>query len=300
VHAAPRPLARATVPVLAALMLAGGCTRIITRAAGSALVADGTLFAAEDDPELVRQALPFGLKTLEGLLAKAPADDRLLLAAASGFAQYAYAFVQQEAEFLAGKDPDAGRAGLARARRLYLRARDYGLRGLEARHPGFSAALAADPKAALARARREDVPLLYWTLAAWGGWVAQSKDDMQAVGQLPRVEALLERALALDEGWDGGSLHEFAVTYHGARGDHARARSHFDRALALGSGLRQGPRVAFAETVCVATQDRRAFDRLLDQALAFDADRLPAHRLANLLAQSRARWLKARAEDLFL
>ena len=32
----------------------------------------------------------------------------------------------------------------------------------------------------------------------------------------------------------------------------------------------------------------------------FDADRVPAHRLANLLAQSRARWLKARAEDLFL
>lgn len=295
-----RPLARATVPALAALLLTAGCTRIITRAAGNALAADGALFAAEDDPELVRQALPFGLKTLEGLLAKAPQDDRLLLAAASGFTQYAYAFVQQDAEFLAEKDPPAARAGLARARRLYQRARDYGLRGLESRHRGFAAALAADPRATAAGAIREDVPLLYWTAAAWGAWVAQSKDDMRAVGQLAQVEALLERALALDEAWEGGALHELAVSYFAARGDAPRAKAHFGRALALGGGKKLGPMVAYAEGACVSAQDRRTFEQLLEQVLGFDADSAPAHRLANLLAQSRARWLKARTEDLFL
>lgn len=300
VNPASRPLVRAAVPALAALLLTGGCTRIITRAAGNALASDGALFAAEDDPELVRQALPFGLKSLEGLLAKAPQDDRLLLAAASGFTQYAYAFVQQDAEFLAEKDPATARAGLARARRLYQRARDYGLRGLEARHRGFAAALAADPRAAAAGATREDVPLLYWTAAAWGAWVAQSKDDMQAVGQLPRMEALLERALALDEGWNSGALQELAITYHSARGDARRAKAAFDRALGLGGGNKLGPLLAYAEGACVAAQDRKAFEQLLDRVLAFDADRAPAHRLANLLAQSRARWLKARTEDLFL
>ena len=36
-----------------------------------------------------------------------------------------------------------------RARRLYLRARNYGLRGLEIRHRGFEKALRADPKQAV-------------------------------------------------------------------------------------------------------------------------------------------------------
>ena len=297
------PVAGAALPLAAVLLLSGGCTRIIARAAGQSLTGDGSLFAAEDDPELVRQALPFGLKTLEGLLAKAPGDDRLLLGAASGFTQYAYAFVQQDAEILAASDPVGSRAGLARARRLYRRARDYGLRGLEAKHPGFTAALAADPVAAAASARREDVPLLYWTATAWGAWVALSKDDMKAVGQLPRMEALLARALTLNESWDGGALHEFGVTYEGSRGGAegaGRAKQHLDLALAQSGGCRLGALVAYAEHACVATQDRKAFDAALDRVLAFDPDGEPAHRLANLLAQSRARWLKSRSEDLFL
>ncbi len=286
--------------VLAMAAAAGGCTRVLTSAAARALDGDGSLFAAEDDPELVRQALPFGLKTLEGLIRKAPQDDRLLLAAASGFTQYGYGFVQQDAEFLADKDPAAGREGLARARRLFRRARDYGLRGLEARHPGFAAALAADPRAAAASAAKADVPLLYWTAAAWAAWVARSKDDMKAVGQLPRVEALLDRALALDEAWDQGALHELMVSYDGARGERTRAKAHLDRALALSGGRRLGPLVSYAEAVCVAAQDRKGFDALLDRVLAFDPDTAPDTRLANLLAQSRARWLKGRSEDLFL
>ena len=294
----PRPT-RAALP-LAVLLLSGGCARLVTRAAGQVFSTDGSLFSSEDDPELVRQALPFGLKTLEGLLAKSPGDDRLLQSAASGFAQYAYAFVQQDAEFLAGKDPAAAREGLARARRLYLRARDYGLRGLEARHRGFSAAFAAEPATAIATMTREDLPLLYWTAAAWGASVALSKDDMKAVGQLPRVEALMGRALALDEGWDAGSIHEFYIAFEGARGDASRAKGHLDRALALSGGRKLGPLVSYAQSVCVAAQDRKAFDDQLDRVLAFDPDSAPAHRLANLLAQSRARWLKSRVEDLFL
>ena len=46
------------------------------------------------------QALPFALKTIEALLAEAPEDRNLLLAACSGFTQYAYAFVEVEATIL--------------------------------------------------------------------------------------------------------------------------------------------------------------------------------------------------------
>src|SRR5688572_2190033 len=64
----------------------------------------GAAFASDDDPELIRSAAPFSLKLIESLLADSPRHKRLLLAAARGFTQYAYAFVHQEAEALEERD----------------------------------------------------------------------------------------------------------------------------------------------------------------------------------------------------
>jgi predicted anti-sigma-YlaC factor YlaD len=59
--------------------------------------------------------------------------------------------------------------------------------------------------------------------------------------------------------------------------------------------------VTLAETVSVRAQDRKEFLELLDRALAFDArGEAPEFRLANLVAQRKARWLKGRVDDLFL
>src|SRR5262245_35221422 len=94
---------RFAIPALAtALLLAGGtgCSvkKLAVNKLGDALAEAGTTYASDDDPELVRQALPFGLKTIESLLSESPRHRGLLLAAASGFVQYAYAFVQQDAD----------------------------------------------------------------------------------------------------------------------------------------------------------------------------------------------------------
>ena len=62
---------------------------------------------------------------------------------------------------------------------------------------------------------------------------------------------------------------------------------------------RLGPIVSYAETVSVSRQDRQEFTRLLEGVVAFDVDKYPAERLANLINQRRARWLLARASDLF-
>src|SRR5207245_9223371 len=70
---------------------------------------------------------------------------------------------------------------------------------------------------ALAKTSREDVPLLYWTMASWGGAISQRKTDLELVGDVPSVAAMLDRALALDEAYDLGTLHEFAITFDPAR-----------------------------------------------------------------------------------
>jgi predicted anti-sigma-YlaC factor YlaD len=303
---------RTTRGTLARLAVVGslctaGCSlnRFAVNKLGDALAGSGTTFASDDDPELVAAAIPFSLKLMESLLASSPSHRGLLLATTSGFTQYAYAFVQQEAEQLEDRDLARAAEVRTRARKLYLRARDYGLRGLETGHPRFGQQLRADARAAARTATAADVPLLYWTAAAWGAAIALSKDTPDIVADQGLVEALIDRALELDERFADGAIHGFLISYElarqGARGDpNERARVHFDRAVSLTGGQLAGPYVSLAEGVSVSRQDRPEFETLLHRALAIDPDARPEWRLANLVVQRRARWLLSRVDELFL
>jgi predicted anti-sigma-YlaC factor YlaD len=128
---------------------------------------------------------------------------------------------------------------------------------------------------------------------------------MGLVAELPIPIAMMERALGLDEAWDDGALHEFFVAYDATRsaaegGGPERAKAHLDRALALSMNKKLGPRVSYAEGVLVQKQDRAAFTRMLEDVVRADAGEVPRYRLANVLAQRRARALLAHADDLFL
>ncbi len=286
-----------------------GCRSIALSFAAGAASGSGSSYASDDDPELVRDAVPFGLKTMEGLLESKPRHEGLLTALAGGFTQYGYAFVQTNAD-LADMDGklDQARAGRDRARRLYLRARDYGLRGLDVRHARISERLrgsAREARDAAAAMAKGDVPLLYWTASAWALAISCSKGDMALVAELPSPVAMMERALALDEAWNDGAIHEFFVVYDATRsaaegGGPERAKAHLDRVLALTMNKKLGPLVSFAEGVLVQKQDRKEFTRVLEEVVRADPGAVPRFRLANILAQRRARALLARADDLFI
>src|SRR2546425_11805164 len=114
--------------LLLTCFLGSGCSlrRYALNKAADALAQSGTTFASDDDPELIKAAAPFSLKLMESFLAENPRHPGLLAAAASGFTQYAYAFVQEDAEEAEARDLAAAEALGARARRLYLRAKGYG------------------------------------------------------------------------------------------------------------------------------------------------------------------------------
>ena len=301
---------RARMLGLALLMCAlalPGCSlkRLAANRLGDALASESSVYATDDDPELVGAALPFGLKTIESLLLQSPHHKGLLLAATSGFTQYAYAFVQTRADFVEDSDLAQATALREQARRLYRRALGYGMRGLEEIQPGLPAALRSDPGVALARFRKENVPQLYWTAMAWGAAIALNKTDTELGADLPQVESLMRRARELDEGYGLGAIYDFFIVYEGGRpaaagGSVERARTHLQRALQLSGGQRAAPLVSFAETVDVGLQDRTEFVQLLNQALAININALPEQRLANVIAQRRARWLLARMDRLFL
>jgi predicted anti-sigma-YlaC factor YlaD len=275
---------------------------------GDALASGNSVYESDSDLDLVGAALPFGLKLTESLLAESPKHEGLLLTACRGFTMYSYAFVAYDAERLTEEDLDRARALRLRARRLYLRGADYGFRALEQRYPGFGQALTIDPREAVTRigskSRSRDVPLLYWTAAAIGLAASVSIDDAALLARLPEVEAMLDRAIELDEAWDDGALHEFKLIVAAARTrgtvNRAALDAHYGRALTLSKGRSAALFVAYAEAVSLPAQDKPEFRAMLERALAIDADQQPQDRLATLVSQRKARWLLGRIDDLIL
>ena len=221
--------------VLAPLL---GCSikKIAVNKLGNALAGSGTTFSSDNDPDLVAAAVPFSLKLMESLLAESPKHAGLLLATASGFTQYAYLAVQEPADEAESNDIRSATALRKRAGLLYLRARGYGLRGLELRHQEFASALRKDPKAAVHRCDKRDVAFLYWTAAAWGSAISVSKESPDLIADQSIVEALIDRAAELDPDFSDGAIQQFLITYEPARPGggkdyEARSKVHFDRAV---------------------------------------------------------------------
>jgi predicted anti-sigma-YlaC factor YlaD len=305
--------ARSSLVVPALAVVAGALTlsacspkTMIVNSVGNALAGESSSWGRDDDPDLVRDAAPFALKTIESLIEQSPSHVGLLLAASSGFVEYSYAFVESDADYVEGTDLAAATALRARARGLYRRAREYGLRGLEVGSPGFRSMLRADPARAVATVvSKADVPLLYWTAASWALEISLAKQDAELTADLPITGMMIRRALELDEAYGRGALYDFLIAYDGGRpaaagGSVVLARADFEKALALAGGTRAAPFVTYAETVSVGTQNRGEFVKLLNEALAVDTNRAPEQRLANLIAQKRARWLLGRADELFI
>lgn len=298
--------------LLAALSLtvcvsaSAGCSikTMAVNTVASTLAESGTTFTSDDDLQLVGDAIPFALKLYESLLESVPKHAGLLLSTCSGFTQYAYAYVETDAEALPSSRGAEIQALRDRALKLYLRARGYCFRAINVRFgAGSSGALLQKPESVLAKATRKDVPLLYWTAASWGAAISLGLDRPEIAIDLPVVRVLANRALALDDTWEKGTLHELFVTLDGLPevlgGNPARAREHFARAVELQKGLLPGPYVSLATGVAVATQDRAEFERLLKMALAIDPEKEPSNRLVTLVMQKRARLLLDRIDERF-
>ncbi|MFP6870562.1 MAG: TRAP transporter TatT component family protein [Nitrospinota bacterium] len=275
--------------ILALALFAVGCTLKQVVARSSAALLDDMIAAlnAETDTGHAREAAASLLVMLEGHVRADPGYRPLRRAAAQAYGGFAFGFLENE-------EPE-------RARRLYKRGRDHGLRAL-----GLSPA--AQPDAAFRRAvvrlGRDDLPLLFWTAYCWSGWINLSRGNPDALADLPRAEAMMARARAIDPQFFHGGPELFFGVYYGSRsrllgGDPQKAAAHFRRAIAATGGRFLMAKFLFARYHAVQTQDKALFVRLLDEIEKAPAGLLPDQALANALAKERARDLRERMEELF-
>jgi predicted anti-sigma-YlaC factor YlaD len=299
-----QPFRAAIIALVIVATPACSLRKIAINSVANTLAESGDTFASDPDPELIRDAVPFSLKLVESLLVEVPKHRGLLLTACSGFTQYAYAFVDQDAELAKLEDYTRYSNLQERARKMYLRGRDYCLRSLELGYPGITARLAKDPEQAAAALQKKDAPLIYWTGASWGKAVSLSLDRPALAGDFPIVRALVTRALALDESFNLGAIHEVMITLESLPedmgGNRDRARTHYERAVALTNGNSATAHVTYAMAILLPQQQRAEFVAVLNKALEVDVDREPALRLANVLARQYARYLLDHLDELFV
>lgn len=269
----------------ALLFLLAGCAGLANRQLA------GNLSAAivnQDDPQTVRAGAPAFLLLVDGLVEDSPQSTPLLLAGARLYGAYAGAFVDE----------------LPRQLRLTDRARGYAERALCESVPLLCDANDFTTfEKGLTRTDADDVPVLYVYGTTLAGWVQARHGDWSAVAVLPRIEATLERVLALQEDYEDGRAHLYLGVIDSRLpaslgGRPERARQHFDRALELSDGRDLMAMVYYADRYARLVFDRALYERLLNQALQREVE-APGLTLSNVLAQQRARRLLDQADDYF-
>ncbi|MBM4372193.1 MAG: hypothetical protein FJ098_11095, partial [Deltaproteobacteria bacterium] len=215
-----------------------------------------------------------------------PENEALLLEAASLNCGYAMAFLDYS--------PDTASWAAA----IYRKGRTYARRAVHEVLPGLDAALETSDLEAVRRelqaVGREDLKLVYWLGMCWGGRINATK-SITDVADLPLVEALMQRALELDEGFFFAGAHLlFGMMYAGRTeavgGDPARGRTHYERALELTGGRFLLGKVHYALNYAVSVQDPGLFIRLLEEVLAADPAEIDddENRLVNQVSRDLA------------
>ena len=301
------------LPPLLICNLACGAVQSATRAGMMPILRNGIdAFIAEPDLAVAEGALVANMKLIEGVAATYPDETEPALMVAMARATFAFGFVHDELESLRAARPGDTATLDALAERAianYAVGRTYALRVLM-ENDDFAAALGGEPiervdpdkvAAALLELEVEDAAALFWVAFNWGGSL-QTKLDPVAATQLPKIERMLERVLALDERvfLDAGP-HMLAGALHGFRspalgGNPDKAASHFDRAAEL-SGL-QLPKVLKAQFVYGQTEKAEEFWSTLEAVVAAP---VVANRAAlEHLAKRKACRLLAHFDDYFL
>lgn len=277
----------------AAAILGTGCGMVRRQAVGTMVpIIEQSVVSVYRDQDLatIEKAVPANLVLVRGLCESDPGNKRLWALAAQLYFSYGMAFVEDV-------DPEA-------AKLPYRQGLTMGQTAL-ARTGWFHPEKDLDTfRKGLGKARRGDVPLLFWTLANWVSWINLDINDPAALAELPYAEAALHRVLELDPGFFHGMPHVMIGTLMASKpviagGNPEQARVEFEQAFQISAGKLLIYKVFYAQSYCRATLDEAGFEAALNEVLAAPADLEPDYRLLNEVAKRKAARLMERKDDWF-
>jgi hypothetical protein len=246
------------------------------------------------DFEMARDTTYAGVGQLEGLLWLRPHNETGLFMLTKAWVGVGQAFALDDYEAALERDDEAAAEyHQLRARAAFLRAKIYGLRLLALHAPGFEkAATKRDNLIAWLKANIDDRKLaepLLWIGIAWLSHVSVDTENAESISRLWVGVELVEHVLRLDETIEHGMAHAVLGGYHARlMGEIEEAKPHFDRALAISRGRFLPVQLTLATRYHCTRHDGKGYEQVLRQIVAA-GDLMPEARLANLIAQRKAR-----------
>ena len=244
----------------------------------------------QEDPDVVESGLPAYLLLVDGLIGQNPQQAGMLAAGAELYALYGSRFVGDAERSVAttAKARGYGRRAICLA---YRRACEW--EGLP--YDRFVAELEG--------VGRRQTPYLYAYAVSWLSHLDATSSDWNAVGEVPWVQAAMERVVALDETYDDGGIHVYLGMLYSLRppalgGQLDLAREHFDRSIEISGGRDLSAKVEYARRYARMVFDRELHDRLLTEVIEAPAEE-PGRTLFNVLAKQDAIELLESSGDYF-
>ena len=247
-----------------------------------------------NDIKLVRDAMPAALVQMDGLIQASPENKYLLATAAENYYAYAFFFVEPTDKQSAEK--------------LYLRARNYAFRALNQNKAFKKAANGSleDFSRALQTFEKENVPAMYWAVSSRLAWMRISHSSgFDSVIDFPKIEAMMDRMLVLDETFNYGAVHILIGAYYAnipdtLGGIAEGADYHFEQAFDISDSKYLLWHVFYAKYYAFQVQDKQLYLDSLETVVSAPDDLFPKEAFSNRMAKKMAKQMLKETDLLFL
>ena len=243
-----------------------------------------------DDPETIKKGVPTYLILVSSMIKGDPDNPELLESGAQLYGAYASSFT------------DTSDSRKALAQRSYM----YASKAMCIRNPSF-----CDVKdisyfefeKRLQQIEPSQAEHLFIFISSWVSVIEANSADWNAVAELPKVKAGIQRVIDIDETVHDGNAHLYMAVMESLLppalgGKPEVAKKHFERAIAISEQKNLMAKVLYAEKYARMMFDRELHDSLLNEVIEAETgegDQV----LVNTLAKQKAAELLVSADDYF-
>lgn len=264
-----------------------GCTSMITERFANNL---GNAILSQTDPEVAAASIPTFMVMMDSLVLDAPKNPTILSASANLNGAYASLFASSDAQ----------------AKQLTEKALQQARTAICTKVVAICSQNNLDLdqfKQILASVDKPNIDLLYSLGTAWAGWIQIHRDDWNGLAQVPKVEAVMNRVIELDENFEWGRGHLYLAVINSQLppalgGKPEIGRMHFEKAIDISEGQDLIAKVEFARHYARLMFDQELHDELLNDVMNAETSVVKLN-LSNAVAKQQAKQLLSTSVEYF-
>jgi hypothetical protein len=279
-----------SIVIIFSLLTMSGCGQLISNAKQEFAEDLSATMLEQNDPETVKQAVPAYLILVSSMIKGDPDNVELLISGSKLYGAYASVFVEDR-----GRQKRLSTVSFDYAHHAFCVYKQAACNIRELSYYEF--------EQSLKQFNKEDVQVLFALGSAWAGWLQANSADWNAVAELPRIEAIIQRVLELDPAVNNGDAYLYMAVMQSflppaMGGKPELAKENFEQAIKVSKGTNLMAKLLYAEKYARLMFDKELHDKLLQEVIdsRIENDEMT---LINSIAQHKAKRLLAESDEYF-